>query len=88
MTAIEENGSLWAFDLSTSSSARTWNLLFLVDPAAPYLEGRNHHALTSDGASTIYLHGGCPAEGRLSDLWAFNIFTRSWTELAPAPESG
>jgi len=88
MTAIEENGSLWTFDLSTSSSARTWELLSPADPTAPYPEGRSYHALTSNGTNTIYLHGGCPAKGRLSDLWAFDISTRSWTELAPAPGSG
>jgi hypothetical protein len=90
MTAIEEKGSLWAFDYSSSkeSLAPAWTLLSPSDLSAPYPKGRSYHALTNDGSNTIYLHGGCPVKGRLSDLWAFDISTRTWTELAPAPGSG
>lgn len=41
--------------------------------------------MTSDGTDTIYLHAGCPEQGRLSDFWAFSISTRKWTQLPPAP---
>jgi hypothetical protein len=90
MTAIEENGSLWTFDHSATmaSSAPTWTLISPADPKAPYPEGRSYHALTNDDSNTIYLHGGCPTKGRLSDLWAFDVSTRTWTELTPAPGSG
>jgi len=90
MTAIEEKGSLWTFEHSKSmpSSAPAWTLLSPGDPNAPYPEGRSYHALTNDGFKTIYLHGGCPAKGRLSDLWAFDVPTCTWTELTQAPGSG
>lgn len=90
MTAVEENGSLWTFDClpSMASSTPTWTLISPADPSAPYPEGRSYHALTNDDSNTIYLHGGCPAKGRLSDLWAFDVFSRTWTELATAPGSG
>ncbi|KAJ3726743.1 kelch repeat protein [Lentinula raphanica] len=77
MEPIEEHGALWAY--STSSS--TWELIALRDPSAPYPEGRSYHCMTSDGQSTIFIHAGCPATGRLSDLWAFNLEQREWTQL-------
>jgi N-acetylneuraminic acid mutarotase len=46
--------------------------------------------MTSDKVENIYVHAGCPEKGRLSDLWAFNVNTRTWTELptAPSPARG
>ncbi|KAL7947322.1 kelch repeat protein [Trichoderma barbatum] len=51
---------------------------------------RSYHAMTFDGEKTIYLHAGCPSQGRLSDLWAFDIETLVWTELpyTPGPARG
>lgn len=40
--------------------------------------------MASDREDTLYLHAGCPEKGRLSDLWAFSLSRREWTELAPA----
>lgn len=90
MTAIEENGSLWAFDCSPSVASEDlkWTFVSPIDANSPYPEGRSYHAVTNDGSDTIYVHGGCPAKGRLSDLWSFNISTRSWTKLPPAPGAG
>ena len=90
MTAVEENGSLWAFDCSPSmtSSAPEWTYISPRDANASYPAGRSYHALTNDGSNMIYLHSGCPAKGRLSDLWSFDISTRIWTELPPAPGPG
>ncbi|KAG6997501.1 hypothetical protein G7Y79_00040g076660 [Physcia stellaris] len=34
---------------------------------------------------TIFIHGGCPAKGRLGDLWAFDIASRSWSAYPDAP---
>ncbi|KAL3962390.1 hypothetical protein ACCO45_003913 [Purpureocillium lilacinum] len=44
-----------------------------------------YHAIASDDDKTIYLHAGCPAAGRLADLWKFDVVSRSWTELPSAP---
>ncbi|KAE8369277.1 hypothetical protein BDV27DRAFT_165822 [Aspergillus caelatus] len=81
MAPIEEAGSFWVFDPSTS----TWLQVKPADPQSPYPAGRSYHALASNGKDTIFLHAGCPEKGRLCDLWAFDISTRQWRELAPAP---
>ncbi|KAL4875668.1 hypothetical protein BJY04DRAFT_154121 [Aspergillus karnatakaensis] len=82
MAPIEEHGSLWVFDAKGE-----WADLKLADSQAPYPAGRSYHALTNDGKNTIFLHAGCPENGRLRDLWSFDINTQTWTELPPAPGS-
>ncbi|PWY96301.1 kelch repeat-containing protein [Aspergillus sclerotioniger CBS 115572] len=82
MTPIEEAGSFWVLDPTTSG----WSQVTPADPQSPYPVGRSYHAIANDGKDTIFLHAGCPEKGRLSDLWAFNIVTRQWRELAPAPK--
>ncbi|KAG8418334.1 hypothetical protein J3458_005754 [Metarhizium acridum] len=45
----------------------------------------------SDGYGTLFVHAGCLAGGdRTSDLWAFDVRSRTWTELpaAPGPSRG
>ena len=38
------------------------------------------------GYGTFFVHGGCLADGeRTNDLWAFDVNTRTWTELPAAP---
>ena len=48
-------------------------------------EPRSYHAMTSESDGTIYLHAGCLTNGRLSDLWAFQLYNRRWIRLADAP---
>lgn len=79
MDAIDENGSLWCFSPSTSK----WALTSAHAGRRP--EPRSYHAMVTDGKNTIYLHAGCPAKGRLSDLWAFDTESSTWTELPSAP---
>ncbi|KAL1966864.1 hypothetical protein VTN77DRAFT_3829 [Rasamsonia byssochlamydoides] len=81
MTPVEEHGSIWEFDPSST----TWTR---IEPAAgtAYPPARSYHCMTNDGLNTLYVHAGCPEKGRLSDLWAFNLATREWRELAPAPD--
>lgn len=38
-----------------------------------------------DGYGTFVVHGGCFAEGRASDTWAFDVRSRVWQELPSAP---
>lgn len=86
MAPVEEKGALWRYAPDQS----LWSLVAPADPAAPYPAGRSYHAMASDGRETIYVHAGCPEKGRLSDLWAFNVVSKTWTELpaAPAPARG
>jgi N-acetylneuraminic acid mutarotase len=83
---IEENGALWCYTPSQS----LWELVKPADPSAPYPAGRSYHALASDGDRSIYLHAGCPEKGRMSDLWVFDVESKTWSELpaAPAPPRG
>ncbi len=82
MSPIEESGSFHVFDPTNAN----WSLLSPADPSQPYPEARSYHTITSDNDDTIYLHAGCPASGRLSDLWSFQVSTRHWTTLASAPD--
>jgi hypothetical protein len=81
MAPVEENGALWRYTPAQS----VWEAVQPADASAPYPAGRSYHATTSDGQDNIYIHAGCPASGRLSDLWAFSISSGSWTELPAAP---
>lgn len=38
-----------------------------------------------DGYGTFLVHGGCFAEGRANDTWAFDVRSRVWQELPSAP---
>ncbi|ORY14127.1 kelch repeat protein-like protein [Clohesyomyces aquaticus] len=86
MDAIEENGALWSFDPSKSN----WSKIEPAESSQPYPPGRSYHCMTSDSQNTLFIHAGCPAKGRLSDLWKFDITSRSWTQApdAPAPQRG
>lgn len=82
MNPIEEHGALWAY----RTEDNRWKRIQPADSQTPRPEGRSYHAITSDGQRKIYVHAGCPETGRLSDLWEFDVESRKWQELAPAPE--
>ncbi|KAK2616440.1 hypothetical protein QQS21_000682 [Conoideocrella luteorostrata] len=84
MDPIEEQGNLWRYSTAESE----WELVRTTSSLYP--AARSYHATAFDGKNTIFLHAGCPAQGRLSDLWAFDIKTLAWTELphAPGPARG
>ncbi|KAB5582671.1 kelch repeat protein [Coniochaeta sp. 2T2.1] len=86
MTPIEEKGALWAY----TPDDNTWELLAPSDPSAPYPCGRSYHAAAAASDSSLFIHAGCPENGRLADLWRFDPETKTWTELpsAPAPARG
>lgn len=39
----------------------------------------------ADGYGTFIIHGGCFAEGRANDTWAFDVRSRIWMEFPSAP---
>jgi hypothetical protein len=80
MAPVDEQGSLWVFNPASDQ----WNNL--LPSSATYPEPRSYHCMTSDGHDTIYLHGGCPEAGRLSDFWAFTVSSARWRQLASPPD--
>lgn len=82
MTPVEEHGSFWVFDPSRSN----WDFLTPKTASDEFPQARSYHALTNDEEDVIYLHAGCPERGRLSDLWSFRVSSRSWMQLASAPD--
>ena len=86
MEPLEEKGTLWSYDVAQAR----WGAEKPADSAAPRPSGRSYHCITSDGRSKIYVHSGCPVQGRLSDLWVFDIKDKAWEELplAPGPARG
>ncbi|KAK4547472.1 hypothetical protein LTR36_001128 [Oleoguttula mirabilis] len=80
MAPVDEEGHLWELEPSTSR----WTLLAPLSDAHP--AARSYHAMTSDGKDTIFLHAGCPEQGRLGDLWSFDLATKQWRERKAAPE--
>ena len=77
----------------------TWQQRFIGDtsktgiPQAPIVGNVAEDAVDqeSEGYGTFFVHAGCLANGeRTSDIWAFNVRTRTWTELpaAPGPSRG
>ncbi|KAK4142425.1 kelch repeat protein [Dichotomopilus funicola] len=81
MAPIEEKGALWRY----TPKQLLWELIEPADSSAPYPAARSYHSMTSDGNDNIYVHAGCPEKGRLSDLWSFNVPSKTWTELPSAP---
>ena len=86
MAPVEENGGVWAFD----PTAASWTLISPADTTKPFPPARSYHCAAADGVRTLFIHAGCPASGRLSDLWKFDVETRAWERCAdaPAPERG
>ena len=81
MAPLEDRGALWCFD----QSRLRWSKIEPGDAETPCPEGRSYHAMASDGRDAIFVHAGCPASGRLADLWCFSVVDKKWTKLADAP---
>ena len=81
MRPVEEAGALWSYD---PAEAR-WTRISPANSTSPCPAGRSYHCITSDGSNKIYVHAGCPESGRLADLWAFDVVSRTWSELPTAP---
>ncbi|RMZ81569.1 hypothetical protein DV737_g2465, partial [Chaetothyriales sp. CBS 132003] len=82
MACLESKGALEVFD----TESNRWDVLTPASETRP--EDRSYHSMASDTQKTIYVHAGCPAQGRLHDLWSFDISTREWKQLASAPGGG
>lgn len=83
MACLQSKGSFDVFDKSSS----LWSVITPAEGDV-YPEDRSYHSMASDGTSKIYLHAGCPAQGRLNDLWEFDATTLKWRQLPSAPGGG
>lgn len=81
MAPIEEKGSVWNYDPAQA----VWFCIEPADTSWPCPQARSYHCAASDGNRSFFIHAGCPEKGRLSDLWKFDVFSRSWLQLADAP---
>lgn len=56
-------------------------------PQRPIVGAIAAHATDADeeGFGTFIIHGGCLSKGRANDTWAFDVRSRVWQELPPAP---
>ena len=70
---------LWQWDPVSA----LWEPLDAAGGGAPP-SPRSYHAATAIGES-LYVFGGCGAEGRLADLHHFDASSRRWEELPPPP---
>ncbi|KAI0261634.1 hypothetical protein BC834DRAFT_895194, partial [Gloeopeniophorella convolvens] len=75
---------LWRCSLGAESIPSAWQRVVAANEEdAP--QPRSYHALARYG-NTIYVHAGCPAQGRTAELHAFDLTTKRWAALAPAPD--
>eukprot|EP01091_Cochliopodium_minus_P019318 TRINITY_DN808_c0_g1_i3.p1 TRINITY_DN808_c0_g1~~TRINITY_DN808_c0_g1_i3.p1 ORF type:complete len:231 (-),score=63.20 TRINITY_DN808_c0_g1_i3:63-755(-) len=65
----------YSFDIETN----TWTEIISQSDVVP--PKRSFHKMVS-WDNTLYLFGGCGEEGRLKDLFSFDVSTNKWTELA------
>ncbi|MCJ1355693.1 MAG: hypothetical protein MMC33_005685 [Icmadophila ericetorum] len=97
MKPLEEQGRVWEFN----TSSRKWKCLEPVQGSL-YPAARSYHSSTStehplavsvpagptesSAYGTVFVHAGCPASGRETDVWAFDVAARTWTPFPNAPE--
>ena len=62
---------------------------FTKDPASEKTDYTENPLGTSgsgaDDHGTLFIHGGCPASGRVADIWAFDIAARTWSQYPDVP---
>ena len=77
--------------LPGSLSASVWQQLGDAGVGgAPGITGRVLHAAGAMG-NQLYVYGGVTAQGPVTELWAFNLFSETWAMVAPsspAPAAG
>lgn len=77
---IDEQSSLWLFN----PERKSWDLLKPSD--AQNAPGPRQHAKLFANEASIVLYGGIDSSGdHASDLWSFDVASRSWTQLPTAP---
>lgn len=101
MQPLDEEGRLWVFDTklmdwnfldprkgSSYPEARSYH----ASTATQGPSNGEHDQAKAPSAprapntsGTIFIHGGCPPSGRVADVWAFDVLTRTWSKFPDAP---
>jgi hypothetical protein len=77
---IDEKSSMWLF----SPERKTWDIL--APASAALSPGPRRNAKLFDYDGNVILYGGQDATGdAASDLWRFDIASKTWTQLPTAP---
>ena len=101
MQPLEENGRIWVYDIKLSSwtfldpvkgsaypAARSYHASAATSNPRKSDQDHNGNPAKSDDSDvhgTIFVHGGCPASGRVADVWAFDTQARTWSQYPDAP---
>ncbi|MCJ1438583.1 hypothetical protein MMC27_007973 [Xylographa pallens] len=101
MKPLEEEGRVWVFDTISNTwsylnplsgnpypEARSYHAAVASIHPLPCKKDHTINAVGSpddEAHGTIFVHGGCPASGRLADVWAFDVAARTWMRYADAP---
>eukprot|EP00545_Synedropsis_sp_CCMP1620_P012200 CAMPEP_0119009630 /NCGR_PEP_ID=MMETSP1176-20130426/4499_1 /TAXON_ID=265551 /ORGANISM="Synedropsis recta cf, Strain CCMP1620" /LENGTH=363 /DNA_ID=CAMNT_0006962179 /DNA_START=45 /DNA_END=1136 /DNA_ORIENTATION=+ len=75
---------LWKLDTETVE----WTLIEASGGSAPSPRSFHRMAATvadDHGTSSLYIFGGCSADGRLADLYQFDLTTNTWHDLGASP---
>ncbi|UZJ55577.1 hypothetical protein CBS101457_004897 [Exobasidium rhododendri] len=79
-----EVDDVWRFDVASEQWSK---MSSTASRDSDFPQARSFHTMTI-AADTLYVHAGCPAKGRVSDLNAFDITTQAWSSAPSAPEPG
>lgn len=72
----QELNELYCFNTWTNQ----WKLLSSGETSP---ENRSYHSIAAD-SQNVYVFGGCGVDGRLNDLWAYNVVDQKWIKF-PSP---
>lgn len=72
---------LWKLDCSGPPGTEEWSLV-KTQGTAP--DARSFHRMIAIGKS-LYVFGGCGVQGRLADLYRFDVETSTWHALGASP---
>ena len=103
MQPLEENGRVWVYDTRLNSwnfldpvkgspfpAARSYHASAATNHPRGSEQDYTENPVESPDLviyGTIFVHGGCPASGRVADVWAFDLAVRLWSRLPDAPGS-
>ena len=101
MQPLEEHGRVWVFDTMSHKwsfidpvegpsypEARSYHASVGNEHPLPSKQDHTTSPFGTpslDAYGTVFIHGGCPASGRLADVWAFDIAARTWSQYPDAP---